>query len=304
MGRAYRALATTGFVVNIRPHARSSPKDSHWPRNCARRRSCQSPATCVVVDADPRWLRALRMVDRGNGGPPTGVRRLREYVGENASESFVTSMSSLPMYRFVDLFRACEDWAQRNDAHPIDMDCAASLGELLGRTWPEANRGAAQAPVSSAYPIGPEQEAFFPSSRFWATYSPRATCVRFTREPHMPRIRIEVAATDRETTETTLAAILKRSVEESIFRGQRVAVENSPAVMHEDDYGIATAAGPMALRFHTLSEIKDDDIVIESEIEEMLRRNIVDPQTHRQAFRAQSIPTQRGVLFFGPPGTR
>jgi len=50
-------------------------------------------------------------------------------------------------------------------------------------------------------------------------------------------------------------------------------------------------------------KFRDDDIIIASEVREILWRNVIDLHLRRDLLKAHHVPVRRGILLYGPPGT-
>jgi ATP-dependent 26S proteasome regulatory subunit len=84
------------------------------------------------------------------------------------------------------------------------------------------------------------------------------------------------------------------------FPGQFIEIRYAGNVHRDYDYQFDSAE--MTVTFKPKPNITKEDIILDSKIEAILRRNLFDFFTHRHAARAGSA-AQAGTAFYGPPGT-
>ena len=57
------------------------------------------------------------------------------------------------------------------------------------------------------------------------------------------------------------------------------------------------------MTFSTIEPVTERDIVLAEEHLGVLQRNVIDLHTRREILEANGVPSRRGILLHGPPGT-
>lgn len=103
---------------------------------------------------------------------------------------------------------------------------------------------------------------------------------------------------DQDKIEKLVQLTHKILKEESIYRGKAVIIDFSN--FDPDDPRFDPMKAP---KFMDLSRVTLEDLVLSSDVGEMVRTNLFVPITHTEACRKAGIPLRRGVLLAGPFGT-
>ncbi len=212
----------------------------------------------------------------------------------------------VPLYRYVDWFRALERYAalaregRRWDAlHNEDL-----LPLLRGFA-----AGRPPRPARKKMCVGFEQYDFFPDEVYWllrgpAGLEPEDRVVVRLRAPRggWPQwVRVEVACDDEAKSRVVLERLAEDALAGSIYRGQFLEfryVQNP----HTDADSQVEGAGLNVL-FKARPNVTDADIILDERTTEILRRSVFDFFVHREELHRLGLPRKRALLFYGPPGT-
>lgn len=240
------------------------------------------------------------------GKLPPICRRIFDALGVVDASHFRIFSRSAPSYRYVDLFRACDAWAEERAEGLVRLDlaCSSPLGALLSGQLPSNELAEGQSAPSQPFPVAPDTHDYLPLGRFWA-FSERAgrpaICVRLR---HLAEgCFLEVASPDASYAPEVLDTIVEISTSRSIFRGAVVLADTSTRIVDYDDYALGTSGGALSLSFAAREPVSEEDIVLDDDVREVLHRNVVDLQNRADRLLRHGIPVKRGVLFHGPPGT-
>jgi len=147
---------------------------------------------------------------------------------------------------------------------------------------------------------------YLPVDNFWLCQVSSGTkqhqlILRVRYDAYREKAILEVASPDSGMTETSITAIVERSVEASIYRNKilELAFESGT----KDEYGDIERPDRLRVLFKAHEPVEDDDIVIDDEVRQALWRNIIDLHVRRHVLKAHHVPVRRGVLLYGPPGT-
>lgn len=100
---------------------------------------------------------------------------------------------------------------------------------------------------------------------------------------------LEVVAATRDAARATMSALVDEVKRDSVYKGHTIALENG------DD-------GPV-IRFHDLRPTAREDVILPSELIEVVERNVLGMLRHGEALRSAGRSLRHGMLFHGPPGT-
>jgi len=221
-------------------------------------------------------------------------------------ERFRVITKELPSYRFVDVYRATDAFCGTGTVRIIDSIHPEDLNTILhGRPW---GKGSFRIVPSNnlPWPVGTHDETYLPVDRFWVFTS----TVQGVRGRLVIRVRynefrdlafLEVASETESVGEKCIKAILDRSVERSIYRNKTLEMTYKAAT--KDEYGDIAKVESLQILFKESESVEDTDIIIDEEVRQTLRRNVIDLHERREVLKANKVPIRRGVLFYGPPGT-
>jgi hypothetical protein len=112
---------------------------------------------------------------------------------------------------------------------------------------------------------------------------------------------VEIASRSKELATAILRQLAADALEHSIFRGQFIEVRYG--VSPHRDHGFQNQSAEMTVTFKPKLSLRADEIILEPNMESILRRNMFDFHAHRDELFALGIPRKRALLFYGPPGT-
>lgn len=220
--------------------------------------------------------------------------------------AFRVNTRELPHYRFVDLYRATDEYCEgERDVTTIESEHRDEfLKNILHdkpRNWMSrrVNRSS-----NVAWLVGPGEELFLPVDRFWLCKTKaQGGCIilRLHYDQYREKAVLEIAAEDARLAEHCLCKIVERSVEASIYRNKVLELSFEPGT--KDEYGDVEQVDRLRILFKGVEPIDDDDIVIDEDVRDILQRNVIDLQNKREILKAHRVPVRRGVLLYGPPGT-
>lgn len=241
-----------------------------------------------------RLIRAQSFIDN----------HIARHLGDPAE--FTAFSKTFPLYRFVDLHNAArrvhDEVAGRKvieSNHP-----QASLAEILSRDVIDEHRTVNKA-ERVARPSGPDDEGFFPRDVFFLAKSASAGGAR----SFILRVRVlwnqeamlEVGARGSADAEALLERVQRLASEDSVYR--RHVIEPSFETEVRDEYGDVDRGNVVDIRFKKRPDIARDDVVLEPEKWAVIERNVVDFHERRAQLAGLGLPSRRGVLFYGAPGT-
>ena len=218
---------------------------------------------------------------------------------------FTVQTKQLPGYRFVDLFNAVEAYAAARSGHrKVETEHQEDLNSILHSTrndW--ADRRIKRA-TSTAWPVGPDEQSYFPVDCFWTVPGNDAAgrvVLRVRYIAYMQQAELEVGCEDQEAGEACLNRIVAWSGEHSIYRNRILQLSFEAGT--KDEYGDVESAERLRVLFRPDETVGDDDIVIDDNVLQILKRNVIDLHKRREILKQHNVPVRRGVLLYGPPGT-
>ena len=220
--------------------------------------------------------------------------------------AFRVNTRELPHYRFVDLYRATEEYCESElGVTTIESEHrGGSLSDILHGKHQEWMSRRINRSSNVSWLVGPGKELFLPVDRFWLCTSQAEggrLILRLRYDQYREKAVLEIAAEDADLAERCLNKIVERSVEASIYRNKVLVLSFEPGT--KDEYGDVEQGDRLRILFRGDEPIGDDDIVIDEDVQEILQRNVIDLQNKRDILKAHCVPVRRGVLFYGPPGT-
>jgi AAA+ superfamily predicted ATPase len=233
--------------------------------------------------------------------------RLARELGYPSMASFGVHTKEFPHYRFVDLYRTVEEYCKsRSEVMTIDSEQEEDLNSLLhGKRKKYISRRIKRS-RNTAWPVGPAEEVYLPVDRFWlckpSTPQSRDRLIfRLRYDEVLAKATLEVASEDPSFGESCLTRLAARSVENSVYRNRLLELTFESGA--KDQYGDIERTERFRVMFKATEPVGDEDIVIDEEVRETLRRNVIDLHLKRDMLKAHHVPIRRGVLLYGPPGT-
>lgn len=235
-------------------------------------------------------------------------RRISLELGYAPLDPFSVHTKELPSYRFVDLHRAVQTFAQtRGQVRLIDSEHnQEDLNSILHGPCPQWVSRKIKRAGRTAWPVSIDEEIYLPVDGFWICHTPVAgyrdhLIMRLRYDPHSERATLEVAAVDSTAAEKAVEGILNESVGQSIYRGSILELAYEAGT--KDEYGDVERAERLRVLFKRSEPMQDSDFVIDEEVRQVLWRNTIDIHQRRDLLKATGVPVRRGVLLYGPPGT-
>jgi len=223
-------------------------------------------------------------------------------VGDLSQFSVYTR--SLPGYRFVNIFNATSKIALKSAAISFESQHIEPLTNILsGEFYQEQNRYQ-RPPENRSRAVDSGKEMYLPIDCFWLVPEVSASSCGIFRVrtiEHTNEVLIEIAASNGDDANTTIASILELASAESIFKNKTISVSFEPEV--RDEYGGVETRERIDPIFISQPKVTDSDIIIDDDTQSVIGRTIIDFHERRTQLAALKIPARRGVLFYGPPGT-
>ena len=241
------------------------------------------------------------------GQPPADLEtRLAYEMGVPKLAAFQVGTKELPHYRFVDLYRATDEYCgNQENVKTIESEHRdEALNSILHAKRQEWMSRRINRSSTISWLVGPEEDVFLPVDRFWLCTSHAQggrLILRLRYDEYREKAVLEVAAEDSGLAERCLNRIVERSVEASIYRNKVLLLAFEPGT--KDEYGDVEKGERLRILFKADEPVADEDIVIDEDVREILQRNVIDLHTKREVLKAHRVPVRRGVLFYGPPGT-
>lgn len=293
---------------------------------CALLIATKSPyaAQAAAVGAAALLVLGLHVVAQATA--KIDVRLARE-LGVRSLKGLHVYSKSFPGYRFVDVYRAAERFCQRHGpATVVDTQHNEDLNSIVNSQFYGDQSGKVRAPTQMPKEVACDTEEFFPGDRFWvlkrnrsasggsppsaaddgdAVSAEAALCevaiLRVRVLEYTGEVALEMAAFRSDAAERATAEIVEDSIAKSIYRYQLLQISFDSGV--KDEYGDVETSGPFSLLFKQRRTVSSEQIILDDDVREMLRRNVFDFHRRREQLRRYGVPTKKGILFYGPPGT-
>ncbi|MDJ0941852.1 MAG: ATP-binding protein [Kiloniellales bacterium] len=228
-------------------------------------------------------------------------------MGRGSMESFRVHTRDLPAYRYVDLFRAIEAYTgEHYRVRAVSSEHNEPLNALLHGKRPRFVNRRIQRSGTVPWPAGPDEEAYLPVDQFWLCRAREGDSrgelvLRLRYNAYGETAILEAAAESPDLGEACLKEILDLSLAGSIYRNHvlELAFESGT----KDEYGDVEKPERFRILFKAHEPLGDRDVVIDEDVRQILRRNVIDLHLRRDILKANRVPVRRGVLLYGPPGT-
>lgn len=236
------------------------------------------------------------------------VYRLTVALRGHRLTEFHVFRQTFPLYRFVDLFRAVTRYCERTaNVEMIESEHGEDLNSILNAQFYTADRRAIRVPTMILKDTAYGEQSFFPKDRFWVTRRTRRDepgipfILRVMIDEYRGMLTVELAALDSTWAEATMKEIVKDSIAHSIYRNRLLQVTFDKSL--KDESGDVPEVGPFLIEFKQEKPVTKADIVLDPDIEAIVRRNVFDFLARRDELGRHGIPGRKGLLFYGPPGT-
>ncbi len=238
--------------------------------------------------------------------------RLRDAIAEHSPEDYVVNTKVLPVYRFVDLYRAIDALGNSQSKSggttidKIDTKAKEDLTDLLRADLTDWCTRKIVRSSESAWTVADDVEEFLPNNCFWIVTSLRSVSahpfiVRLNHNAYDEQANLEVAACGSAAAKLLLAWVLEHSLAHSIYRHKLLSVGFQTG--NKDEFGDIEKQERLRISFRLASPVARDQFVIDDQVFSTLYRNVVDLHRRSALLKQHGVPLRRGVLLYGPPGT-
>lgn len=219
-------------------------------------------------------------------------------------EDYSVFTRTLPGYRFVDVFRAAEVYAQSLGAERFETQHPENLVQVItGEFYAEANRHT-RPPEYKSKAVAEDEEGFFPNDCFWLvrrTLGSDCGVIRVRTIDYSNEVLIEIAAKSTHQANIAVTTILENAAKNSIYKNKIIEISFQQEI--RDEYGGIELREKVDPIFLTLPPVTSIDIVLDDETRDILQRTVIDFHERRDELVKLGLPARHGVLFYGPPGT-
>ena len=235
---------------------------------------------------------------------------LTEALGLKVLQDFEVFTKTFPSYRFVDIFEAVDRLAKSfTYCEVLEAQNDLPLNSIVQRFFYSEEQKKLSSPSKMLRSVDYHEEHFYPNDQFWAVAESKdrkhptglKIIFRVRYSDYSRETGLEIAINQSAEAERITSEIIKDSIANSIYRNKLLQISFDAGV--KDEYGDVESGGEVQLAFKHDEPITREDIVLEEEIESVLKRNIFDFQKKRELLGEFGIPSKKGILFFGPPGT-
>jgi hypothetical protein len=227
---------------------------------------------------------------------------LNEFLGRVPRRVFD---DNLPLYRYVDWYRALERYADR--ARQAQRWDASHPQEDLLQLMRSFATGSPKPPAQRKLCVGYEEHDFFADEVFWMLRGPDGlgaedrVVVRLRAPGWHVMARVEVACADPDKARAMLERLAEDALAGSIYRGQFLEFRYAPSPHPDADYQMDAA--PLSVTFKARPYVTDADIILDELTQAILRRSVFEFFAHREELHRLGLPRKRALLLYGPPGT-
>ena len=127
------------------------------------------------------------------------------------------------------------------------------------------------------------------------------TVLRLRHDDYSHTAQLEVATGPTRESEQIVKGLIEASSRRSIYRGAMLALDYIHGQRNE--YGDVERKEHLTVGFSDIRPVRDEDIILGAEQIRLLERNMIDLNTKREVLTRFGVPTKRGLLLHGPPGT-
>ena len=238
--------------------------------------------------------------------PETIDKLFEAEFGPAYKRSLIVHSVELPAYRFVDLYNAAETFvAGREKSHKIETEQPAeTLNQLIHSDPPKYSDRSIQRSARTSWHTGVDTQIYLPVDCFWlcpSGFPEECFLVRLSFVEYKQVSRLELACGAATPGEQAVDRIVKHSRTHSIYRNHKLQLSYETG--KTDQFGDIEKAEILQVMFSAVEPVTDADIVLSDEHLSVLKRNVIDVQARRKILKANGVPTRRGVLLHGPPGT-
>jgi len=228
-----------------------------------------------------------------------------EFIFRRNKRLLQVHTADLPAYRFVDLSRSIDKlFGEPGHFSKLETQHNEQLSDIIHNPRTEWQNRTINKAERIPFPTGPENEVFFSIDCFWLVKKPEASVpgiIRLSINRFLQTLKLEVAADNTNIGEEVVTKIIEHSKIHSIFRSSILQLSYESG--KKDDYGEVEKPPHLGVHFSPIRTVPNDDIILSKNQMDLFKRNIVDLNTRRDILKFNGVPTKRGILLHGPPGT-
>jgi ATPase family associated with various cellular activities (AAA) len=231
--------------------------------------------------------------------------RIENALGARQKKQLIVHTAELPAYRFVDLFNAVGAlFAERDGIDRIETQQHEMLNQIIHDAPTRWEDRSVRLSPKVVWQTGPDETAYLPVDCFWIcpSRSPDACfVVRLKFDEFAQKAKLEVACRETDAGKAALERIQDHSRRHSIYRNHTLQLAYEAG--KRDEYGDIEQPERFQVMFSPAEPVTDEDIVLAEDQLKVLQRNVIDLHTRREVLLANGVPSRRGILLHGPPGT-
>ncbi|MEP0331132.1 MAG: AAA family ATPase [Anderseniella sp.] len=230
---------------------------------------------------------------------------IAELLGTSNKAALTVHELELPSYRYVDVFKSVEHFVSKLDkVRKIETTHTEDLNTIIhGKQDQWQSRKITKA-SQTPWPTSASEAVFLPLDCFWICPSPEGEkrfVIRVRFVQYMQKVKLELACGDKSGGEAAANEIATHSVQNSIYRNRVIHLSYESG--KKDEYGDVEKAETLQVLFSSIETVDEKNIILSDDQVDLIRRNILDLRLKKDVLLNNGVPTHRGVLFHGPPGT-
>jgi hypothetical protein len=221
-------------------------------------------------------------------------------VGYRTQFKFFTLYYSL--YRYVDMYKAINqyitDFKNVQTIPSAHYEFMSTLLEykFFGLPYRKINSVA-----SYSLKVSHNEDIFVPEDCFWVIPDHAGFPVILRLKRRSSLLYMEIACTNSELADKIKAQIEEIALKSSIYKGKLLSISYDHEVQNEE--GETIHVNDININFLAPKPISPENIVLEAEIMQIIQRNVFDFFAHSAQLAQHKVPLNRGLLFYGSPGT-
>ncbi len=221
-------------------------------------------------------------------------------VGYQTRFKFFTLYYSL--YRYVDMYQAINQYVTDfKNIQTIPSSHYEFLSTLLEyKFWGLPYRKINSA-SSYSLKVSHDQEIFVPEDCCWVIPDHAGFPVILRLKRRNSLLYMEIAGANSELADKIKEKIEDIALKNSIYKSKLLSISYDHEVQNDD--GETVHVNDININFLAPKPISPENIVLEDEIMQIIQRNVFDFFTHSAQLAQHKIPLNRGLLFYGSPGT-
>lgn len=231
--------------------------------------------------------------------------KLDDIVGEDHKDELVVHTLELPPYRFVDIYNSIEEFTKTlKDLVTLETQHNENLNDILHSRADKWTDRTITKSEKIPWQIGANEEIYLPRDCFWLCPSDdqdQRFVIRLRFDSYQQKTGLELACSTTDNGELVINQIIQASTFNSIYRNRVLHLAYEAG--KKDEYGDVERLEKLQVLFSPIGVVTSEDIVLSSEHIDLFQRNIIDLYERREILEANGVPTRRGILLHGPPGT-